>query len=290
MSSNLGLANQIKELAIYSTSWRHHNPVKQAYEIYDRLNANAFEDSLPQCVIGLDDDGRIQRDGRYYYEGDSVSLPHHIDLMPGLTEFGTVVALPKNMEHLRSEVFGKKTSWYHSLSWRKAMKVHGLVCKANGEVTDITEAFETIAVSALAYSLPHNHAQFEAWRAEYLAEGKKQANRDKQHASTASVAETASEVETWVHSESGETQDVYHPTDTFTETLTEQGYVLAPPKPEIPAPPTEPKPKAKVFKWACACVKGIAPSGERGTTSFWTTRVHPNSTCGACGEGFTIQD
>ena len=291
MSSELGLATQIKELAIHSTGWRHHNPVKKAYEVYDKLNEKFFGGDLPQCIIGLDDNGRIQRDGVYYYEGDSVSLPHHIDLMPGLSAMGTIVALLKNMEHLNSEVYKVQKSWYHSLSWRKAMKEFGLVCKANGEVTEILPEFRLLVG---AVDPNYTDDSYDNWRAQYLADGAKQATLDKESASANTfVPETS-----YAHPTTGHVVENVHSTGVVKETLVEQGYV---PYGDVvaktgalhttPAKPAEPKVKAKaVFKWACACVKGIAPSGERGTTSFWTTRVHPDSKCGACGSGFTVQD
>jgi hypothetical protein len=141
MVVGIGLAEQIKDSALHSKDWRHHEEAEIAYKVYDALNVQLYQSELPQAVIGFDESGRIKKDGHYHYEGDDVSLKHHIDLAKGLSPLAMVIALIHNMEHLRSEVYGSKSSWYHKTAWKMTMGSHGLEANSKGDVTAITNIF-----------------------------------------------------------------------------------------------------------------------------------------------------
>ncbi len=89
-----GLNEQVKEHAVRSGDWRHNLKAKQAYALFDKLNEVVFASALAQAVIGWDDSGRLKsRWGEYHFEGDGVSLFHHIDLRKDTEGLDLVVAL-----------------------------------------------------------------------------------------------------------------------------------------------------------------------------------------------------
>ena len=141
MSMQMGIAEQIKEIALNNSDWRHHEKAQVVYHMYDQLNEKFFKGELPQAVIGFDPTGRIKKDGKYWYESDDLAVPHHIDLAKGLTPAGTMVALLKNMLYLKSEVYYVKANWYHSQAWRTEMTKFGLTTNTAGDVTDFSTKF-----------------------------------------------------------------------------------------------------------------------------------------------------
>ena len=130
----IGLNEQIKNNALLDTEWRHHADVKWLYQIGDLLNEHFFDGDIPQVVIGLDETGRLKKSGEFYFEGDGVSLRNHIDLKKGLTRLEQVMALVHNYVHAHNESYGTTKSWYHSTTFRKAMKEFGLQTDKSGDL------------------------------------------------------------------------------------------------------------------------------------------------------------
>ena len=133
----IGLNEQIKNNALLDTEWRHHADVKWLYQIGDLLNEHFFDGDIPQVVIGLDETGRLKKSGEFYFEGDGVSLRNHIDLKKGLTRLEQVMALVHNYVHAHNESYGTTKSWYHSTTFRKAMKEFGLQTDKSGDLIAI---------------------------------------------------------------------------------------------------------------------------------------------------------
>ncbi len=170
MSMQMGIAEQIKEMALNNSDWRHYEKAQLVYQMYDRLNEKFFKGELPQAVIGFDPTGRIKKDGKYWYESDDMAVPHHIDLAKGLTPAGTMVALLKNMLYLKSEVYYVKSNWYHSEAWRKEMTAFGLTTNAAGDVTDFaTKFFKSFCEVMELKATKELMGKMVVWGQEYVA-------------------------------------------------------------------------------------------------------------------------
>ena len=170
MSMQMGIAEQIKEMALNNSDWRHHQKAQVVYQMYDQLNEMFFKGELPQAVIGFDPTGRIKKDGKYWYESDDLAVPHHIDLAKGLSPAGSMVALLKNMVHLKSEVYGAKNSWYHSTAWQEEMTKFGLTTNTAGDVTDFSTKFFKSFCKVMSLTASSKlMAQLVTWGEEYIA-------------------------------------------------------------------------------------------------------------------------
>jgi hypothetical protein len=160
-----------------------------------------------------------------------------------------LVSMIHNMEHLNSEVYGKKTNWYHSKGWRDAMSRHGIVAEKHGDVVGFEPKFDEIFKAVVGGDDGITDVQLsglEAWKTMYLAGG-----------SESDILEYEDGIQAYAED------------------------VLAPPKPE-PSPTSPKKKKSKAIKHFCACIDGLAPDGSLGSTTFWAYRIAPNSICGAC--------
>jgi len=140
MGAPIGLNEQIRRHAEDSKDWRHNDKAVLAYAVADRLNEKLFGGSLPAPVLGFDDSGRLKKAGAYHFEGDGVSLSHHIDLRKDLSELDLVVALIHNMTHLELETYQTPATWYHSMVWRKRMAGFGLTATKAGDLASIDVA------------------------------------------------------------------------------------------------------------------------------------------------------
>ena len=138
--AKIGLNEQVADHARAATDWRFQDKADKAYALMETINTKLFGDQLPSPVIGFDGSGRLKKAGDYYYEGDDISLRFHFNLRKDLTELETVIALLHNSVHCNHEVYNNKTSWYHKLSFRKAMKIFGLTCTAHGDLKSIDVA------------------------------------------------------------------------------------------------------------------------------------------------------
>ena len=137
----ISLNGMIREHAEQASDWRHNKAGRVAYTIVDAINKNLFKSELPEVVVGFDSTGRLRSlDGAYHWEGDNVSLYHHIDLRDDLGKLQTVLALLHNMTHLRDETYGSKASGYHSQDFQKRMKTFGVVVDKSGHVTGFVAA------------------------------------------------------------------------------------------------------------------------------------------------------
>lgn len=155
MPTGQGIAEQIKGIAIFNGEWRHNDEAKKAYQFYDRINHVIYQDTLPQAIIGFDDSGRLKKAGRYHYEGDDVSLPHHIDLVNGLTDLAMIISLIGHTCEMQSEVYSHKSNWYFSRYWKSCMKEVGLTAKSNGDIETINdEIFSPIYHQIYGFVLP----------------------------------------------------------------------------------------------------------------------------------------
>lgn len=148
---SVGLNEQIRHHAEQAVDWEHHKAAQKAYAMYSQLNGESFGGKLPQAVIGFDDTGRLrQLEGHYHFEGDGISLYHHIDLRKDLTPLQTAIALLHNAVHLESETYETKTAWYHSTKWRERMAEFGLLCDDKGRTVAVTSvATHTLATMGL---------------------------------------------------------------------------------------------------------------------------------------------
>jgi hypothetical protein len=141
MTGPTGLNEQIMVHARNATWWRHHKEAERLYSIFSAANAVLFNADLPAAVIGFDDDGRLQKDGAYTFEGDDIGLKHHIDLRKGLEGVQMVVALLHQMVHLHQETYQEKKTWYHSTKFRQQMKAMGIQVGSDGEAKAILPGF-----------------------------------------------------------------------------------------------------------------------------------------------------
>jgi hypothetical protein len=225
-------------------------------------------------------------------------LAHHIDLKKGLVAMAKFIALLKAMEQMKAEVYGTKSTWYHSKSWRTAMDAkHGLTCGSNGDVKGVeTERLyqSWLSIHGLTEGSEPYKQIFEKDLAEYM--GKPEANPDYLILELADKAEVvAPDLSQLSQQEVAEilvapiTDEIELPAHILSSL---SPYVLAPLNPEVPGPvtPVPPAPpkaqKNKTVKWFCGCVNGYAPDGSLGSMSFWCIRIASGSLCGACGEEF----
>jgi hypothetical protein len=139
---------QIREQATGSTQWRYKAQAQQAYEALEKINIHLFESKLPDAVLGFGAlNGRLKMDGAYHWEGDNISLNHHIDLKPNLTRLELVIALIHNAAHMQAETYSvstkskSKTGWYHKKIFRSLMLSFGIKTAPNGDTAEIAGAF-----------------------------------------------------------------------------------------------------------------------------------------------------
>ena len=127
------LNKQVQENQESNHEWRYNKQAMSANRMFLTINTHLFEGKLPDPVIGFNASGRVHKDGMYHWEGDGISLPHHIDLRKDLTELETVVALIHNATHIASEVYHDSKSWYHPKAFRDCMRGFGIKTKTNGD-------------------------------------------------------------------------------------------------------------------------------------------------------------
>ena len=250
MNQPMGIAEQVRELAVASTGWRHNQQVALAYTIFDALNEKVFDNMLPQAVIGFDDTGRLKRISKYHYEGDNLSIPHHIDLRIGISQEQMVVGLIMTIEQMKGEVYDKKSNWYFSQTWQKAMATHGLVCTESGHVEKINPSFGKLLAAIEGYGDATPAQQKEAL---------------KKFKSAYSDAEAAGAMPILGDSDYG-------------EVALEESHLV-----QFMAKDKASKPKAskKTQKFACQC-----NGDSNGSTTFWAVRIAPGTICGACKAEF----
>ena len=135
------LNKQVQENQESNSEWRYNKQAMSANRVFATINTHLFEGKLPDPVIGFNASGRVHKDGMYHWEGDGISLPHHIDLRQDLTELETVVALIHNATHIASEVYHDSKSWYHPKAFRDTMKGFGIKTKPNGDSIGCYKAF-----------------------------------------------------------------------------------------------------------------------------------------------------
>ena len=132
---------QVQEYQESQKGWRFHAQAVNANRVFATINESLFDGKLPEPVIGFNVSGRLKKDGSYHWEGDGISLSHHIDLRQDLTDLELVIGLIHNAVHLSQEIYGAKTTWYHSASFRKALKDFGIKVAANGDTIGLLPAF-----------------------------------------------------------------------------------------------------------------------------------------------------
>jgi hypothetical protein len=135
------LNKQVQENQESNSEWRYNKQAMSANRVFATINANLFGGKLPDPVIGFNNSGRLQQDGAYHWEGDGISLPHHIDLRQDLSELETVVALIHNATHMSMEVYSESKTWYHSKPFRDTMQKFGIKTKPNGDSLGFYKAF-----------------------------------------------------------------------------------------------------------------------------------------------------
>jgi hypothetical protein len=143
MTGPVGLNEQIMVHARNATWWRHHEEAKRVYSIFSAANVVLFNAELPAAVIGFDDEGRLQKDGGYTFEGDALGLKHHIDLKKGLSGVQLVVSLLHQMVHLHQETYQEKKTWYHSTKFRSQMLAMGIQVGSDGDAKALLPSFAT---------------------------------------------------------------------------------------------------------------------------------------------------
>ena len=154
-----GLNEQIAQQAMMSEDWRHHKSAKQAYEMYQRLNKALFKNKLPQAVIGFTEmldavKANIPRDVRYHYDGDDISLFHHIDIRQEIEGVRLLMALLKGMVHVSQESYSDKSSWYYSTKFREEIQGFGVIIDNYGDWVSFTSAFRETAKYASGDKTP----------------------------------------------------------------------------------------------------------------------------------------
>jgi hypothetical protein len=131
----------IQENQEASTSWRYHEQSKSANRVFATINNALFNGELPDPIIGFNNSGRLKKDGAYHWEGDGISLHHHIDLRQDLTDLETVVAEIHNSVHMKVEVYGESKTWYHPKEFRDTMRKFGIKTADNGDTIGFLKAF-----------------------------------------------------------------------------------------------------------------------------------------------------
>jgi hypothetical protein len=135
------LNKQVQENQESNHEWRYNKQAMSANRVFATINTHLFEGKLPDPVIGFNTSGRVHKDGLYHWEGDGISLPHHIDLRQDLSELETVVALIHNATHMSMEVYSESKTWYHSKPFRDTMKGFGIKTRPNGDSLGFYKAF-----------------------------------------------------------------------------------------------------------------------------------------------------
>ena len=154
-----GINELIKAHAIEDEEWRHQPAVKEAYLIYDRLNKGLFAGKLPQPVIGFNDmaesqKANVPRDVVYHYEGDDISLYHHIDIRTDIKGTRLVLAVLKGMIHQAQENYGQKQTWYYSAEFRKMAATFGVQLDEAGDWVKFTPKWATTEALAFGMTAP----------------------------------------------------------------------------------------------------------------------------------------
>jgi len=126
----------IRRHARSNKEWQGRDKVDYAYTLYEQINENLFNNSLPDLVIGYDKNIQLKA-GNYYHEGDSIGVKYHFDMNPNLDNFSTFLAVMHNCVHAQTEVYKKKGEWYHSSVFRKNMEDWGINPDKNGEVSSL---------------------------------------------------------------------------------------------------------------------------------------------------------
>ena len=247
------LNKQVQENQESNSEWRYNKQAMSANRMFLTINTHLFEGKLPDPVIGFNNSGRLKKDGAYHWEGDGISLPHHIDLRQDLTEIETVVALIHNGNHMSMEIYHESQYWYHSKPFRDTMQKFGIKTDKNGNTIGFYKAFgdtlEKIGRPDLATEL------FEPDTTEGL------------------IGDVV------VGGDDTPVVDVHVDPPLPPSTLEVEELV-------VPMPTKKAAPKVnKKQKFACACT----PDNKDGSTSFWAVRIHPNSICGGCGQKFLSQ-
>ena len=124
MAIDGGLNQQIKEHARAYKQWKYQEKADKAYSIFEVINEKLFDGKLPQVVIGFDT--RLKKSGEYYFQGDNISLNHHFDLHPDLTELEVTLAALHNAVHASMNVYQEPAKWYHSKAFQKELGQWGI--------------------------------------------------------------------------------------------------------------------------------------------------------------------
>ena len=135
------LNKQVQENQESNHEWRYNKQAMSANRVFATINANLFGGKLPDPVIGFNNSGRLKKDGAYHWEGDGISLPHHIDLRQDLTELETVVAGIHNGTHMSMEIYHESQYWYHSKPFLDTMQKFGIKTDKNGKTIGFYKAF-----------------------------------------------------------------------------------------------------------------------------------------------------
>ena len=130
-----GINKAIKQNARTTNNWKHQAKADFAYSIFEAVNTQLFKDELPDVVIGFD--SRLKKAGEYYFEGDSISLKHHFDIHPDLTNFDIVLAVLHNAVHVWQDAEKSKGQGYHSKAHRDKLKDFGVTTNKSGDVTEL---------------------------------------------------------------------------------------------------------------------------------------------------------
>ena len=151
--AKIGLNEQVAEHARNSTDWAYQAKADQAYAAFATIDLTLFDGQIPSPVIGFDAGSRLKKAGEYLYEADEISLKFHFNLRKDLSELETVIALIHNAVHAHNETYATKASWYHKVSFRKAMAVYGLTCSKHGDLT----AIDVAVFSEVLDRIKHGH-------------------------------------------------------------------------------------------------------------------------------------
>ena len=148
MTTIKAITEQIKDTVFHDPdvvdNWRHSAQGRKAYEYFDILKAELFDNKLPQCVIDIDETGRLKKDGQYRWQRNGMAIPWVITLRRDLNDLELAIALVHNMVHLESEVYEEETNWYHSGKFIKRVKAFGIKTSSNGDTLALAPKFHAI--------------------------------------------------------------------------------------------------------------------------------------------------
>ena len=130
-----GINKAIKQNARTTNNWKHQAKADFAYTIFEAANTQLFSDELPDVVIGFDT--RLKKAGEYYFEGDSISLKHHFDIHPELSQLEIILAVLHNAAHVWQDAEKPKGQWYHTKTHRDKLKEFGITTNKAGDVTEL---------------------------------------------------------------------------------------------------------------------------------------------------------